>query len=382
MPTNPEDFQKSRRPWSRWKHEILIRYLEAMVAILQRAGTVYCIDGFAGPGKYLDDNEEGSPLLAAKHAKDLALSNKPYALNCINVESDSSVFDNLEDSTSEYRTWVKNYCGVFGDHVGKILDDIGYKPALFFLDPLGVKGLEWEKLVPVLERRQTTELLIRFDTNAVLRHTGRDVSHHSTFNAILGEASSEYWQRYLIECGKSSDARRECLSNAYEDKLRLHFDFVGRIPILSSDESLKYFLLYATRSAKGMQVMNDVFFTMQDLRDRTLDEEKLEHERIIQLDMFEPSPEEKTLGELRFLRQEVLEVLKQVESVKRDELRGRVASRADNFGRFSGSQFTAVLGGRAWGITLQKDFVSLKSQIEIHRGGTPGNDKAIVSLNH
>lgn len=351
-----------------------------MVAILRRAGTVYYIDGFAGPGKYLEDNEEGSPLLAAKHARQLELNNKTYALNCINVESDSSVFDNLEKSTSDYRSWVMNYCGAFGDHVGRILNRLGGKPALFFLDPLGVKGLEWEQLLPVLERRHTTELLIRFDTNAVLRHTGRDITHHSTFNAILGEENSEYWQRYLVECGASSNARRECLSNAYADKLRLHFEFVGRIPILSSDDSLKYYLLYATRSAKGMQVMNDVFFNTQDLRDRTLDEENLELESFIQLDMFEPSPEEKTLNELEILSLEVLAELQSCRKTRRDELRGRVAARADNFGRFSGPQFTAVLGGSAKAISVPSNFENLKGRIQIHNGLTLGNDKVEISL--
>lgn len=129
-----------------------------------------------------------------------------------------------------------------------------------------------------------------------------------------------------------------------------------------------------------MQVMNDVFFNMQDLRDRTLDDEKLEHERFIQLEMFEPSPEEKTIAELKLLSLEVLAELQSCRKISRDELRGRVAARADNFGRFSGSQFTAALGGRPRGIIVPKDFESLNARIQIHNGLTVGTDKVEISL--
>ncbi len=129
-----------------------------------------------------------------------------------------------------------------------------------------------------------------------------------------------------------------------------------------------------------MQVMNDVFFNMQDLRDRTLDDEKFEHERFIQLDLFEPSPEEKTLAELKLLSLEVLAELQSSRIIRRDELRGRVAARADNFGRFSGPQFTAVLGGRPRGIAVPKDFKNLKDRIRIHNGKTLGVDTVEISL--
>ena len=69
MPTHPEDFQKALLPWSRWKHEILIKYLQAMAAILRTWRVIYYVDGFAGAGRYIDDEAEGSPLLAAKHAE-------------------------------------------------------------------------------------------------------------------------------------------------------------------------------------------------------------------------------------------------------------------------------------------------------------------------
>ena len=246
------NFPENRGP--NGKHEILIRYLQAMVAILRSAGTIYYVDGFAGPGRFVEDDDDGSPLLAARHAEELSRRNESFMLQCINVESEQDVFSNLQGATAEFGSRVKNLQGDFGESVTEILHLIESQPALFFLDPLGVKGLEWNALLPILNRRMTTELLIRFDANAALRHTGSDIRHHATFNAILGENSSDYWKRYLDDNDRSSQARRECLTKAYEDKLLLHFEFVGRIPILSSDDSFKYYLLFATRSLKGMQV--------------------------------------------------------------------------------------------------------------------------------
>ena len=380
MPTNPEQFQRARLPWSRWKHAILLDYLKVMPAVLRSWGVIYFVDGFAGPGKYMEDGIDGSPLLAAKHASDLASASADYSLQCINVETDPDVFRNLQSSTSEFSTHAVNLCGEFGQFVPDILGRVGDKPTLFFLDPIGLKGLEWSALLPVFRRDSTTELLIRFDAQTATRLTGSDVSFHKTFNLILGEDNSKYWLDRLANCDEGSQAKRECLTKAYEDKLAVHFPYVGRIPIKSSDDSLKYFLLFATRSLKGMQVMNDVCYKVLDLRDRTLDEERRIQGIPQQMHMFEPSADDKTLHELETLKVAILVALDDGEIFKRDELRGYVASQDDNFGRFSHSQFTAVLGGNARKTRVPKEFKSLKDRILIHNDKTLGVDSVELSL--
>ena len=125
--------------------------------------------------------------------------------------------------------------------------------------------------------------------------------------------------------------------------------------------------------------MNDVFYNMRDLRERTLYEEA-SVARCTQLNMFEPSPEEKIFLELEILKTAILSELENSKSYIRNELRGRVAAQADNFGRFSGSQFTAVLGGRPRGISVPAKFENLKARIKIHNGSTLGNDKVEISL--
>ncbi len=380
MPTDPKKYQESLLPWSRWKHAILIDYLKAMTVIMRSWKLIYYVDGFAGPGIYTKDNTVGSPVLAAKHAQELARTSAQYTLQCINVELDGCVFQNLEGSTKEYSDYVTNRHGDFGQFVTEILGMIGDKPTLFFLDPIGLKGLEWQALSPIFNRDAKTELLIRFDAQTARRLTGNDSSLHGTFNAILGEDSSNYWMEYLARCPQGAQANRECLTTAYEDKLIKHFPYVGRIPILSSDDSLKYYLLYATKSLKGMQVMNDVCFATQGLRDRTIDAERKEASVAHQMSFFDLSPEDEILQELEALKLAVLTELEKVDSTVRDELRGLVATRGESFGRFSGSQFTAVLGGRPRGLSVPKEFENLKGQLQIHNDLTLGNDKVEISL--
>ncbi len=129
-----------------------------------------------------------------------------------------------------------------------------------------------------------------------------------------------------------------------------------------------------------MQVMNDVCFKVQDLRDRALDEERRIQDIPLQMNMFEPSEEDKALQELELLKNVALDAMGNGEIVKRDELRGYVASLGDNFGRFSGSQFTAILGGAARKTKVPKDFKNLKDRIRIHNGKTLGVDTVEISL--
>lgn len=353
-----------------------------MTAILRSWGEIYFVDGFAGPGKYVEDGIEGSPLLAAQHAQRLASEEAGYSLKCINVESDSEVFLNLQSSTTCFKNHIKNFHGEFGELVPKILSLVSDKPTLFFLDPIGVKGLEWYSLLPLFQRASTTELLIRFDAQTALRLTGSDTNLHSTFNSILGEENSNYWRDCLSNDREGSQAKRECLTEVYEQKLSLHFPHIGRIPIKSSDDSLKYYLLFATRRLKGMQAMNDVCFKVQDLRNRILDKERQQQNIPHQMAMpkFALTREDPSLYELKILKTAILEALGNGEIIKRDELRGCVASIGDNFGRFSGSQFTAVLGGKPRGVSMPAGFENLKAKIQIHNGLTLGNDKVKISL--
>lgn len=380
MPTDPKKYQESLLPWSRWKHAILIEYLKAMSAIMRSWKSIYYVDGFAGPGLYTKDNAIGSPVLAARHAQELARTNAEYALQCINVELDDCVFQNLEGSTKQYSDYVTNRHGDFGQFVSEILCMIGDKPTLFFLDPIGLKGLEWQALLPIFHRDAKTEFLIRFDAQTATRLTGSDTSLHATFNAILGEHDSEYWTRYVNDFTIRPFDKKSLLTRAYEDKLGGFFDFVTRIPIRSFENQVEYFLIYATRNLTGIRAMNDALNKIEDLRARTMEEERQARNTVGQIDMFTAAMLDFLETDLSDLKRILEQVMSDGNPINRGDLRARVSMEGDSFGRFSGSHFTAVLGGRARGINVPAEFENLKSRIQIHNGLTLGSDKVVISL--
>ena len=185
----------------------------------------------------------------------------------------------LVQATEQFSDYViQNYLGSFGDYVDAILGEIGVQPALFFLDPIGLKGLEWENLSPIFERGSkppseiVTELLIRYDAQTALRLAGFDKpklvysTTLQTFQNIYGVDDPEYWRSYIDKCDPEDKVcQKEAMTEAYQDRLRVFFKYVLRVPIKSREEKLQYFLIFATRNLKGVVAMNDALYKIQRL---------------------------------------------------------------------------------------------------------------------
>ena len=103
------------KEWSQRKHRLLGKYLKPFTAKVGSWNpTIYCIDGFAGVGKY-GDNKDGSPLIMAQLADESASWSKPVDLRIINVEAKRTHFKELCDHTKPWvdRGIVKNITGKF-----------------------------------------------------------------------------------------------------------------------------------------------------------------------------------------------------------------------------------------------------------------------------
>jgi three-Cys-motif partner protein len=144
-----EEFFERKREWSRWKHRLLQRYLGHFSGIVGSAhSTVYYIDGFAGEGRYKDPPEDGSPVIAAKIAADAVAKGRSFTLRCINIEPEG--YDELCASTATFDpSLVENLKGTFADNLDSVLERIGNNPTLFFLDPCGHKGMEWNVVMRI-----------------------------------------------------------------------------------------------------------------------------------------------------------------------------------------------------------------------------------------
>jgi len=298
------EYFKELKKWSERKHELVIKYLKGFVRILGGSikGIVYYVDGFAGPGIY-NDGAKGSPIRAAEYAQTLV--GKYYKLRCINVEINPECFENLRQSTLPYTTLTINHCGVFADHVNEILNQIGNQPTIFFLDPFGLKGIEWNHIYPILKRSHITEVLLRINPQDISRLAGFAHSDGSgaakkrqVLTNLYGFSGSEQWEKVWDTEGTDGLVKlyaKRLLNAMLRERSK---SFVCSYAIKSIEGKVKYYLIFTTRHAKGAVLMSNIIYGREKCYKRDVKEyekECLERQPVRQLTMLEvldPSPTE------------------------------------------------------------------------------------------
>lgn len=335
------------REWSGRKHELLTKYLDGFVRILggSTSGLVYYVDGFAGPGQY-GDNAKGSPLLAAEYAHKLV--GKHYQLHCINVEVADEHFQNLEANTSSYASVVTNFHGSFGSHVDYILKQVSNRPAIFFLDPFGLKGIEWQSVSKVVKRSFTTELLIRVSPTDLQRLAGNIDSDSPSaagkqrlVTQLYGFTDSQQWEDVWRQQG--ADGLFELYLNRLKQEATYgqKSAYVYRYPIRTIDGFVKYYLVFVTKHPKGAVLMNDIVYGAEANYERDVAEYNADQP--IQLELWEtpkPSKEEIFQNKVDQLKHDLAESFRG-KSPTLLELRHAMLDKW--FGEIKGPHFTRAL---------------------------------------
>jgi three-Cys-motif partner protein len=339
------------KEWSERKHELVIRYLKGFVKILGGSikGVVYYVDGFAGPGIY-DDGAKGSPIRAAEYAQ--TLDGKHYELQCINVEVDTECFENLKQSTLPYAARTTNHCGAFSDHVSEILVQIGDQPTVFFLDPFGLKGIEWSHIYPILTRPRTTEVLLRINPQDISRLAGFAGSDspgaakkRQVVTSLYGFADSEQWEKVWYTKGPDGLVelyKRGLLGAMVGARGR---SYVCSYAIKSIEGTVKYYLIFTTRHPKGAVLMSDIIYGREKRYERDVKEyekECLESQPVRQLTMFDalnPPPTDDDIFSAQVVRLKE-DIGQEFEGKQASRLRIHEAMLNQWFGKVSGSHFT------------------------------------------
>lgn len=314
-------------------------------------GRVYLIDAFAGRGFYGKgaEREDGSPVLAAKIASQLGQGGS-YDLHCINVEADPDEFRDLADSTGPYAKFVQNLQGSFALHVDRILKDIGLRPSLFFLDPFGVGGLEWETLAKIGRRpaHLKTELLVNFNAPKFDRHAGWldsfDQKPRQAFIRLLSRiCGGDEWQR-IWQQPLTKNARYDQIAQFYLGRVCEAYSFGGAAYPIRTVESgeLKYYLLYFTRHPLGLRIMSSILYGVER---RYLEQRAKVVARKLggQLSLFDPSPptiDEMEREDLEQLERDVLQLGLRVTTIQFGMLQDRLMS--DWFGRMVQKHYREV----------------------------------------
>jgi three-Cys-motif partner protein len=151
------------------KHSILAAYLPAYYHILKRwSNNLVYIDGFAGPGSYVQTAAgkafDGSPLLALQ----LIASNEDFSkqVSTIFIESDDVLFNQLKDRVDNFYKEHPHIrkpfyrLGTFSDTLNEILGGLGGKlaPTFLFVDPCGVSGASFHTIRTVMANENSRHL--------------------------------------------------------------------------------------------------------------------------------------------------------------------------------------------------------------------------------
>ncbi len=180
--SNDREHFEDYREQTQVKHSILAAYLPAYYHILKRwSNNLVYIDGFAGPGNYVQSETgktfDGSPLLALQ----LIASNEEFSkqVSTIFIESDDVLFNQLKARVDNFYQEHPNIrkplyrCGTFSDTLNQILGTLDGKlaPTFLFVDPCGVSGASFETIRAVMSNEKC-EAFIFFNIDGVRRIAG------------------------------------------------------------------------------------------------------------------------------------------------------------------------------------------------------------------
>lgn len=182
-----EYWNLDNRPHTKLKLEIYKKYLDSWCSIFlnqQYYEEVYIVDCFAGTGQYLENGGliDGSPLITIKAAEkfqnkffDKKSRNKDkFKIKCIFIENDKKYFENLEKLLESYNGKIE-YELVFKDFnevIEDIIKKIGYKPALFFIDPFGIKSIKKDSMQFITDKPGGKDILFNYINEGVVRIAG------------------------------------------------------------------------------------------------------------------------------------------------------------------------------------------------------------------
>src|SRR5229473_7065399 len=318
QPGQPDYFD-TMHEWSERKLQLLEDYVDPAAKILGSINQIYYVDGFAGRGTYRD-GKIGSPIRMAELAQQFKREGKPYSFRCINVEENEEYFADLQAETAKFGSIVQNLHGRFADHLGHILQVIGNQPTIFFLDPFGIKGIDWSAVRKIINRAAQTDLWIRFDHIDVRRLDGNYEVNEKKFDilpAVFGIQDEEYLHSLLAIGDTPGDRIRDCME-LYRHQLEQEFRRVKRTgyadayAIKSLTGQDKYYLIFATAHAKGIVLASNVIYGVEENYQRELQEyrelQELEEAQAQQLLLFpvvEPTPEEIFLDKVTHLKADI-----------------------------------------------------------------------------
>lgn len=278
----------TNRPHTKLKLEIYRKYIDSWCAIFKNqywAKEIFIIDCFAGRGYYKDSGKiiDGSPLIAIKTAKkfqDLFNSSKnknknSFKIKCVFIEENKKCVEKLKDALSPYLACV-DYDIISADFnkvICNIVKKISNKPALFFIDPYGIKPIKKESIFSVVNKNGAKDILFNYINEGVIRIAGltrkcmekkaeditlKEIKTITNLTDFLGEEGLdiideneiEILKYYVENIIKSNNKNVES-----KDKLEV---IAFNMPYSHKSDTI-YYLLFASRNKNAVKIVKQVY---------------------------------------------------------------------------------------------------------------------------
>lgn len=264
------------REWSRKKHILLSKYLNAYTKIMNsqqrnRGWPVYyCyVDAFAGPVYYRDRDDDEAAYAEGSPA--IALAADPPFSRYVFIEIRPDRVKNLELLRTQ---WPGRYIEIVQEDCNKTLVGIARQirtdkaHALVFLDPYGLQ-VDWATVEEL--SYGSFDVFVNFPimalNRALLRREGRltgtQLSH---LQRVMGDsgliqevyiAIPDFFEEERLQ---RSRLPAERLASKYRDRLRERFGNVSSFTIMrNSKGGPLYALFLASRNSTAVRIANDIF---------------------------------------------------------------------------------------------------------------------------
>ncbi len=262
--TTTEDFFLTRKPPAVYKHGVLRRYAHVYGGKAGlTTGRVTFLDGYAGEGKYGDNQAPGSPLIFLEAAAALASTRQ---VTCIFVEESRQRYKKLLKVVQEHaHPDTKVICrhGSIDDHLDEALVEAEGSALLAFLDPFGA-AVGFHRVRRILARPEypPTEVLLHWSLGSVRREGGvsRKVVLDNTytrtaFPKLDGFLNGGWWRTRFDGIPKDQvHAVSEGIAIDYAEMMTDHTGFTYfHAPVRDQpDHKPKYNLMLFTASEEGV----------------------------------------------------------------------------------------------------------------------------------
>lgn len=235
------------------KHFFLKHYLERVgyVIGMTHSNLVY-VDPFSGPWRSERPGFEDTSFMIAirelrKVREGIEKAGRQVDLRCVFVEKDPESFALLQGAIRDVSDLsVKAIPGEFESAIPEILEFVGRRFSLTFIDPTGWTGFALDKIAPILQH-SPGEVLINYMTDYMNRFSDLPELAQQ-FNAMMGGPGFE---------GLDEVRKMEF----YCERVREAggFEHVTSTRIKKPESDRTYFhLIYGTRHVKGLQEFRQV----------------------------------------------------------------------------------------------------------------------------